>query len=109
MAMLYYRDNQKDKAQSELEYLVAQTPSFANARWLLSTIYEEQQKWDDAIAQIQAILKDSPNDKTVQQRLQTLQDEKSGKIKPSASSAVAPGATPPAPGAAPAPTALPSR
>ena len=109
MAMLYYRDNQKDKAQSELEYLVAQTPSFANARWLLSTIYEEQQKWDDAIAQIQAILKDSPNDKTVQQRLQTLQDEKSGKIKPSASSAVAPGATPSAPGAASAPTTIPSR
>ena len=112
MAMLYYRDGQKDKAQSVLEYLVSQTPSFANARWLLSAIYEEQQKWDDAIAQIQAILKDSPNDKTVQQRLQTLQDEKSGKIAPGSAAASASGPTPPgatAPGAAPtAPTSLPS-
>jgi len=111
LAMLYYRDGQKDKAQSVLEYLVAQTPAFANARWLLATIYEEHSKWDDAIIQVQAILKTAPDNQTVKDRLQTLQDEKSGKIAsvpPGAAGPVAPG-TPPAPGEAPTPpTALPS-
>ncbi len=87
LAMLYYRDGQKDKAQSELEYLIEKTPNFANARWILSSIYEEQQKWDDAIAQVQAVLKLSPDDKNVQKRLQTLQDEKSGKIAPGSAAA----------------------
>jgi len=92
LAMLYYRDGQKDKAQSVLEYLVAQNPKFANARWILASVYEEQQKWDDAIAQIQAILKNTPDDKNVQQRLQTLQGEKSGKITPGSAAANAPAA-----------------
>jgi tetratricopeptide (TPR) repeat protein len=114
MAMLYYRNNQKDKAQSELESLVAQNPDLANARWLLATIYEEQSKWDDAIAQVQAILNNEPDNQTVKDRLQTLQDEKSGKTPPSAvgtAGSVAPGVTPPAPGSATsaptAPTSLP--
>jgi len=95
--MLYYRDGQKDKAQAELEYLVAQNPNFANARWLLSSVYEDQQKWDDAIAQIQAILKITPDDKNVQQRLQTLQDEKSGKITPGSANAAGSAAAPTSP------------
>jgi len=76
LAMLYYRDNQKDKAQAELERAIAAVPNFANARWLLATILEEKQKWDDAIIQVQAILKDNPDNQTVQQKLKTLQDEK---------------------------------
>jgi tetratricopeptide (TPR) repeat protein len=97
LAMLYYRDGQKDKAASELEYLIGQNGNFANARWILASIDEEQQKWDDAIAQIQAILKNTPDDKTVQQKLQTLQDEKSGKTAPPAASPSAPATPPPAP------------
>ena len=97
LAMLYYRDGQKDKAASELEYLISQNSKFDNARWLLASVYEEQQKWDDAIAQIQAILKNAPDDKTVQQKLQTLQDEKSGKTPPPAATPSAPATPPPAP------------
>jgi len=105
MSMLYYRDGQKDKAQAELEYLVAQNSNFANARWLLSSVYEDQQKWDDAIAQIQAILKVTPDDKNVQQRLQTLQDEKSGKVVPG-SAAASNGVSGSAPAAPVSPTKL---
>lgn len=80
LAMLYYRDNQKDKAEAVLKYVISLEPNYANARWILATIYEEQKKWDDAIAQVQEILKTDKENQTVKDRLQKLEDGKAGKV-----------------------------
>lgn len=101
LAVLYYRDAQKDKAQAELERAIKLSPTFANARWLLATILEENQKWDEAIAQVQELLKNNADNETVKAKLQTLQDEKSGKIAPQ--TAGQPSALPESDSNAPAP------
>jgi tetratricopeptide (TPR) repeat protein len=107
MAILYYHNDQKDKAQAVLEYVVSKAPDFVSARSLLSSVYEGEQKWDDAIAQIQALIKLAPDNKDLQTRLQTLQDEKSGKVAPAATAPSADAST--APEAPTSPTSLPSK
>jgi tetratricopeptide (TPR) repeat protein len=90
LASLYYRDGQKPKAQSLLENMVKTSPNYANGRWFLATIYEEQSKWDDAIAQIEAVQKTNSDSDAVKQRLQDLQDKKAGKTPASTTSPTLP-------------------
>jgi cytochrome c-type biogenesis protein CcmH/NrfG len=82
LAILYYRDGQKDKSLNLFEQIVAFDPTYANARWYLASIYEERARYDDAIAQVLAIQKTNPDDKMVADRIEALRkarDERSKK------------------------------
>jgi tetratricopeptide (TPR) repeat protein len=82
LGILYYQSGDKDKSQAAFSRAVAISPDFANARWFLATVYEDKKQYDDAIAQIQAILKNDPKNDTVLKRLDTLNAEKSGTPPP---------------------------
>lgn len=78
LAVLYYRDGQKDKARAELERAVALAPNFWNARWLLSTVHEEVGDIDLAIQQVEAIRNAGGNSEVVDKRLKELRDKQAG-------------------------------
>ncbi|MFA6161589.1 MAG: tetratricopeptide repeat protein [Patescibacteria group bacterium] len=74
LGTLYYKDNQKDKAASLFEQIVALQPDYANARWFLSTLYEEQGKLDDAMAQVMKVKEMNAESEDVNNRITYLQD-----------------------------------
>jgi cytochrome c-type biogenesis protein CcmH/NrfG len=78
LGLLYYRNDDKDKAQAELERAVRLLPSFVNARWYLSMIYEENGKYDEAIKQVEEIIKLVPDNTDAKKRLADLKDKKGG-------------------------------
>ena len=82
LAILYYRNGDKDKATNLFQQIVALEPSYANARWYLSALYEEQGKLDDAIAQVQKIQETNQDNDLVAQRLQQLIALRDAKSKP---------------------------
>jgi tetratricopeptide (TPR) repeat protein len=82
LATLYYRVGEKDNSQKLFEQIVAVVPTYANARWFLSVIYEEKGLYDQAIAQVQAVKATNPGNTSVDQRLATLEKEKADKTKP---------------------------
>ena len=108
LAVLYYRNNQKDKSEAILEYVISKAPNLISARTLLASVYEGQSKWDKAIEQMEAAIKLAPDNKDLQTGLKTLQDEKSGKVTPNSSSADAAAASADAQEAPASPTSLPS-
>jgi tetratricopeptide (TPR) repeat protein len=57
LGLLYYRNNQKDKAYVEVSRAVSIFKDYSNARWYLALMLEEQGKIPEAIAQLQEILK----------------------------------------------------
>ena len=57
LGLLYYRDNQKDKALVEMARAVNLFKDYSNARWYLALMLEEKGEIDLAIAQLQEILK----------------------------------------------------
>lgn len=75
LGLLYYRDNQKDKAFNEMLRAVTLFKDYSNARWYLALMLEEQGKIDLAIAQLQEILKLDVNkgNPTVLQKIASLQ------------------------------------
>lgn len=80
LGLLYYRNNQKEKAFEELRRAVSLFPDYANARWYLSLLHEERKEIDAAISQLEAILsvEINKNNGTVTKKLEEL---KSGKAK----------------------------
>lgn len=84
LAILYYRNGDKDKATNLFQQIVALEPSYANARWYLSALLEEQGKLDDAIAQVQKIQETNQDNQLVAQRLQQLIALRNAKSKSSA-------------------------
>jgi tetratricopeptide (TPR) repeat protein len=82
LATLYYRVGEKDSSQKLFEQIVAAVPTYANARWFLSVIYEDKGLYDQAIAQVQQVKSTNPGNTSVDQRLTTLQKEKQEKTKP---------------------------
>ncbi|MBI2676663.1 MAG: tetratricopeptide repeat protein [Candidatus Yanofskybacteria bacterium] len=57
LGLLYYRDNQKDKALAEMARAVSLFKDYSNARWYLALMLEEKGEMDLAIGQLQEILK----------------------------------------------------
>ena len=57
LGLLYYRDNQKDKALPEMARAVNLFKDYSNARWYLALMLEERGEIDMAIVQLQEILK----------------------------------------------------
>ena len=56
LGLLYYRDNQKEKAFSQLQRAVLLSPDLSNARWYLGLLYEERQDIPNATDQMEKIL-----------------------------------------------------
>jgi tetratricopeptide (TPR) repeat protein len=90
LAILYYRNGDKDKAADLFGQIVNLEPDYANARWYLSVLEEEQGKYADALAQVQEIAKTNSSNQLVTQRLQQLQKEIDAKSKPAAQPIPAP-------------------
>ena len=82
LAILYYRNNEKDKSLNLFEQIVAIEPNYDNARWYLSTVYEEQGRYDDAIAQVQKVADNNVGNQSVQDRLTFLIQQRDSKMKP---------------------------
>lgn len=81
LGMLYLRRNSTgdlEKARIILEHVVDIAPSYSNARWYLSSIYEKQGKKDKAIEQITKVMELNPGNSIVKSRFETL---KSGSIE----------------------------
>lgn len=57
LGLLYYRDGQKTKAINEIARAVSLFKDYSNARWYLALMLEERGMLDEAIAQLQEILK----------------------------------------------------
>jgi len=75
LGMLYLRragDDDAVRAQAAFEYAVQLAPAFSNARWFLATIYEQQDKVDQAVEQIQKVAELNPGNELVQTRLERL-------------------------------------
>lgn len=73
LALLYLRQGKNDLAKSELERVIALSPAYANARWYLSVILEQEGDIAGAIVQIEEIVKTNPDNEAVVQRLERLQ------------------------------------
>jgi tetratricopeptide (TPR) repeat protein len=96
LAILYYANNNKEAAQSLFEQIVQKTPSFANARWFLATIYEETGEYDKAIEQIEQVKTTNADNQTVEARLEQLRRGKAVKESPpTASTSTSPVPEPP--------------
>lgn len=84
LAILYYRNNEKDKSLNVFEQIVAFDPSYSNARWYLSSIYEERGRYNDAVAQVQKVKDLNPGNQVVDQRLEHLIGLRDAKSRPPA-------------------------
>jgi tetratricopeptide (TPR) repeat protein len=74
LAIMYYRDNQKDKSMNMFEQIIAVSPDYANARWFLSALYEENGRLDDALAQVLKVQETNKDNQDVVKRIAYLQD-----------------------------------
>ena len=72
LGLLYYRNSQKDNAFKAWQKAVLLFPSYSNARWYLSLIYEERGDIASALAQVEEIQKSNPDDQMVVSRLDQL-------------------------------------
>lgn len=61
LGLLYYRAGEKNKALTEMARAVALFSDYANARWYLALMLEEQGRIDLAIGQLKAILTQEVN------------------------------------------------
>lgn len=80
LGLLYLRrddDGDLARAQAELERAVELAPAFANARWFLAAIYEQQGDLEAAIEQIEKVLEYNPGNEVVEQRLERLRSGES--------------------------------
>lgn len=78
LSLLYLRQGKRDLAKAELQRILALSPTYANARWYLSVVLEQEGDIAGAIAQIEEVVKMNPDHEAVQQRLLRL---RSGEIE----------------------------
>lgn len=57
LGALYHKNNQKDLAEKVWSAVIAVKSDYANARWYLAQLYEDQKRYDDELAQLNEILK----------------------------------------------------
>lgn len=84
LGLLYLRRGEEGdlaRAETELARAVELAPAFANARWFLASIYEQQGDLAAAIEQIEKVLEYNPGNEIVEQRLERLRTgDTSGEI-----------------------------
>ncbi len=57
LGALYHKNNQKDLAEKVWNAVVTAKGDYANARWYLAQLYEDQKRYDDELNQLNEILK----------------------------------------------------
>jgi tetratricopeptide (TPR) repeat protein len=75
LGLLYLRRGDAgdtDRAQAAFEAAVELSPSYANARWFLASIYEQKHDLPKAIEQVEKVLEENPGNQLVQARLDRL-------------------------------------
>jgi tetratricopeptide (TPR) repeat protein len=78
LSLLYLRQGKNDLAKAELQRIIALSPTYANARWYLSVVLEQEGDIAGALAQVEEIARTNPEHEAVQQRLERL---KSGEVE----------------------------
>jgi tetratricopeptide (TPR) repeat protein len=73
LSLLYLRQGKNDLAKTELERSLTIAPTFANARWYLSVIYEDEGDKAKAIEQLKKIQETDPDNSAVKQRIERLE------------------------------------
>lgn len=76
LAILYYRNEEKDRSINLFEQIVAMAPEYANARWFLSALYEEKSELDKALEQVLKVQETNNDNQDVANRINYLQDLK---------------------------------
>jgi tetratricopeptide (TPR) repeat protein len=76
LGVLYYRDENYDKAQEEFERAVTLNPAYSNARYFLGLIYDEKGEKEKAIEQFVEIEKYNPENQEVKKILSNLREGK---------------------------------
>ncbi len=79
LGLMYYLTGTKDKAEAALTRAIAIDETYADARWLLATVYEDAKKYSEALTQLNAILKTDPENATVKTRVDAVTAEMNGK------------------------------
>jgi len=74
LAILYYRNNEKDKSGTMFEQIVAFAPEYANARWYLSALYEEQGELQKALEQVNVVAETNQDNQSVKDRISYLEN-----------------------------------
>src|SRR3989339_170539 len=75
LGLLYHQNKETDKAIAELKRTLELEPKFANAHWYLAAIYEEQGEKSLAIKELRKILREDPENKTVNDKLEMLENK----------------------------------
>ncbi|NBX49061.1 hypothetical protein EBT25_03795 [bacterium] len=78
LSLLYLRQGKNDLAKAELQRIIALSPTYANARWYLSVVLEQEGDIAGALAQVEEIARTNPEHEAVQQRLERL---RSGEVE----------------------------
>lgn len=72
LSLLYLRQGKNDLAKAELLRALTIEPNYANARWYLASVYQQEGDFAAAIAEIKAVQALNPDNATVAQRLEQL-------------------------------------
>jgi len=72
LGLIYYNDNQFDKAKAEFERAVVLDSRYANARYFLGLIYDKEGNKNEAIAQFKVIEEFNPENQEVKKILSNL-------------------------------------
>ena len=72
LGVLYYNDNQLDKAKDELKRAVGLDPKYSNARYFLGLIYDREENKKEAILQFEEIEKFNPDNQEIKKILSNL-------------------------------------
>jgi len=74
LAIMYYQNNEKDRAINMFEQIITVAPDYANARWYLSAMYEEKGRLDEALAQAKKVQEGNKDNQEVAKRIAYLED-----------------------------------
>ncbi|PIR47768.1 hypothetical protein COV06_02120 [Candidatus Uhrbacteria bacterium CG10_big_fil_rev_8_21_14_0_10_50_16] len=73
LGVVQLRAGNKVKAIQAFEGALKYAPTYANAKWYLAGLYEEEGRVDEAITQLQDLLVMNPEDRTVKDKLSLLE------------------------------------
>ncbi|MDP2947277.1 MAG: tetratricopeptide repeat protein, partial [Nanoarchaeota archaeon] len=76
LGVLYYKDEQYDKAKAAFIKAIGIDENFSNARYFLGLLYDREGKKDDAIDQFDRIAKLNPDNEEIKQILENLKTGK---------------------------------
>ncbi|MBI5134813.1 tetratricopeptide repeat protein [Candidatus Uhrbacteria bacterium] len=70
LGALYYKNNQKDLAEKVWNAVIAAKSDYANARWYLAQLYEDQKRYDDELSELNEILKNNANNPQLMKKIE---------------------------------------